>query len=139
MKESLNIPLFANGDIFTSEDADRVVAYTKADGVMAARGLLENPALFSGYHTTPVEAVQDFIYSALGYGMDQFIFHHHLMFMLEKSMTKTGTRSFLKLIFLEKKMFNCLFGIPAILDYLYDNYGIRPTPFNHDGDSTATL
>ena len=90
LKESLNIPVFANGDIFSSMDADKVVEYTKADGVMVARGLLENPALFAGYDHTPISAIQKYINYALSYGTDQFIFHQHLMYMTEKSMVKTG-------------------------------------------------
>ncbi|KAJ3203187.1 tRNA-dihydrouridine(20a/20b) synthase [NAD(P)+]-like protein [Entophlyctis luteolus] len=43
VKEHSHVPIFANGDIFTKEDADATVEYTGVDGVMAARGLLENP------------------------------------------------------------------------------------------------
>jgi tRNA-dihydrouridine synthase 4 len=75
VKECLNIPVFANGDIFSLKDADMVVEYTKADGVMAARGLLENPAMFAGYDRTPVSAIQKYIDRAIAYGTDQFIFH----------------------------------------------------------------
>ena len=46
IKESVNIPVFANGDVFSKADADRIVAETGVDGVMAARGLLENPGIF---------------------------------------------------------------------------------------------
>jgi tRNA-dihydrouridine synthase 4 len=57
---------------------------------MAARGLLQNPALFSGYDLTPRECVKDYVTLALGYGTNKFIFHHHLSYMLETSMTKLG-------------------------------------------------
>ena len=77
LKESLNIPVFANGDIFSLQDADDVVKQTKTDGVMAARGLLENPALFFGHSHTPISAIQKYINSALSYGTDQFIFHQY--------------------------------------------------------------
>jgi tRNA-dihydrouridine synthase 4 len=116
VKESLNIPLIANGDIFTLEDADRVVETTGVHGVMSARGMLENPALFAGYVSTPREAVQSYIDAALAYGTDQFIFHQHLIFMLDKTLSKC-----------EKKLFNCLSGIPAVLDYLEEHFGIVPT------------
>lgn len=75
VKESINIPVFANGDIFSLKDADQVIQYTKSDGVMVARGLLENPAMFAGYEKTPVSAIQKYIERAISYGTDQFIFH----------------------------------------------------------------
>jgi tRNA-dihydrouridine synthase 4 len=61
------------------EDADLMIGLTKCDGVMAARGLLENPGLFEGHVTTPWEIVEEYIENALGYGTTFFIFHHHLM------------------------------------------------------------
>ncbi|KAF4631762.1 hypothetical protein G7Y89_g6367 [Cudoniella acicularis] len=41
------VPTLANGDVFTRGDALSHVKFTGVDGVMAARGLLENPALFA--------------------------------------------------------------------------------------------
>jgi tRNA-dihydrouridine synthase 4 len=57
---------------------------------MAARGLLENPALFAGYQSTPLEAVEEYLRLAVGYGTTHFIMHHHLMYMLDTSMTRAG-------------------------------------------------
>jgi tRNA-dihydrouridine synthase 4 len=59
--------------------AEDFVAKTKCDGVMAARGLLDNPAMFAGYESTPLECVEKYIYNAVGYGSTHFIMHHHLM------------------------------------------------------------
>ena len=53
MRESLNIPVVANGDIFSLEDAKMTAEKTGCQGVMAARGLLENPAMYAGYTSTP--------------------------------------------------------------------------------------
>lgn len=39
--------MLSNGDVFTLEDAAHHVAETGVDGVMAARGLLLNPAMFA--------------------------------------------------------------------------------------------
>jgi tRNA-dihydrouridine synthase 4 len=57
---------------------------------MSARGILENPALYAGYEYTPWECIVDYIDLALGYGTNAFIFHHHLMFMFEKTMSNAG-------------------------------------------------
>lgn len=46
-KTSVNIPVIANGGIFTLEDADNVIERTGADGVMLARGAIANPFLVS--------------------------------------------------------------------------------------------
>jgi tRNA-dihydrouridine synthase 1 len=48
IKETLSIPVFANGGIFTFGDVERCLAYTQCDGVMSSEALLENPALFCG-------------------------------------------------------------------------------------------
>lgn len=52
------IPTIGNGDIWTAQDAADMRRETGVKGVMAARGLLANPALFSGFDKTPQEAVE---------------------------------------------------------------------------------
>lgn len=57
---------------------------------MAARGLLENPALFNGYDMTPPEVVSEWTTLALNYGVPTHIYHQHLMMMLYKVHNKEG-------------------------------------------------
>lgn len=47
VKKSVHIPLFANGDIQTADDAVRVFRDTGADGIMIGRGSVGNPFVFS--------------------------------------------------------------------------------------------
>jgi tRNA-dihydrouridine synthase len=46
LKESLEVPVLGNGDIWTAEDALRLMAQTGADGVVVGRGCLGRPWLF---------------------------------------------------------------------------------------------
>ncbi|KAG0208214.1 tRNA-dihydrouridine(20a/20b) synthase [NAD(P)+]-like protein [Mortierella sp. GBA30] len=113
VKEVSTVPVLANGGVFSIEDANRIVEATGVDGTMSARGILENPALFAGYKTTPWECIEDYVDLALSYGTNAFIFHHHLMYMFEKTMCNA-----------ERRTFNSLTTIPAIIDYLEEHYDL---------------
>nr|XP_060635566.1 tRNA-dihydrouridine(20a/20b) synthase [NAD(P)+]-like [Anolis sagrei ordinatus] len=114
IKESLSIPVVANGDMKSLKDVEDIHQITGTDGVMVARGLLANPAMFAGYEETPPECVQDWVHIALEHGTPFTCFHHHLMYMLERITSKQ-----------EKKIFNVLSSTSAVLDYLRDNYGVQ--------------
>ena len=113
IKQSVGVPVFANGSVFTLEDADRLVSETQTDGVMVARGLLQNPALFSGIDVTPEECIRKYIRLALGYGTNSFIFHHHLQYMLETRLTRA-----------QKNHFNCIGSVASVLDYIEHDLNI---------------
>ncbi len=44
--ESVEIPVFANGDVIDLQSYNAIKAHTRADGVMIARGALGNPQIF---------------------------------------------------------------------------------------------
>ncbi len=46
VKEALSIPVMANGDIFSAQDAVHILQYTGADLAMVGRGCFGNPWLF---------------------------------------------------------------------------------------------
>lgn len=115
--QSLRVPLVANGDIKTLEGAKVLHANTGCKGMMAARGMLTNPAMFSGYKTTPLSCVQDWVNVSLDLGVIFNCFHHHLVFMLEHVLPKEG-----------KRIFNTLKTKSAVLDFLHENYEISYVP-----------
>lgn len=81
-------------------------------GVMAARGLLANPAMFAGYEETPLQCVWDWVDIAVEHGTPFSCFHHHLIYMLERITSQP-----------ERRVFNNLSSTSAVIDFLRNTYG----------------
>ncbi len=82
-----NTPVVLNGDVFTLQDAQRAHAETDCDGVMAARGLMENPALFQGASVAPMRCVRDYVHIAGACGERMGTMTRTLMYMLHGRLT----------------------------------------------------
>ncbi|XP_013187714.2 tRNA-dihydrouridine(20a/20b) synthase [NAD(P)+]-like [Amyelois transitella] len=110
--QSVQVPIVANGGVKSLADADELHNTVCCDGVMAASGLLTNPALFSGANTTPLNCVKQWI-DLKNQMKDRITFqcyHHHLVFMLEKVLSKQ-----------QKRIFNHLGSFETVDDYLDRN------------------
>jgi tRNA-dihydrouridine synthase 4 len=114
-QQSVRIPVLANGDICSLSDAASVRAATGVDGVMVARGMLENPAMFAGHSDTPAECVSRWLRISSETGTAFTCFHHHLIYMCEKLFPRA-----------ERKVFNTLGSTAAVLEFLERRYDIRP-------------
>lgn len=109
---SVSVPVIANGGIKTLDEADRLHQEVNCDGVMAASAILTNPALFSGTNRTPHSCVKVWM-DLKDKARDKINFqcyHHHLVFMLDKLLTKT-----------QKNEFNTLSTFECVDEYVYKN------------------
>ncbi len=49
LEKMMDIPLLASGDLFTAEDGMRCLAESHVQGLMFARGAMQNPAIFAAF------------------------------------------------------------------------------------------
>lgn len=114
---SVGIPLVANGDVKTLSDADELFARTACAGVMSARGILANPALFGGHVTTPLQCVQRWldVCALAGDAITFQCFQHHLTFMMDKLMARR-----------QRVQFNDFTRKEQIWEFMEAKYGLRP-------------
>ncbi|KAG5671834.1 hypothetical protein PVAND_002008 [Polypedilum vanderplanki] len=117
IKKSLHIPVIFNGDINSLEEAEKFYDITKCDGMMSARGILSNPALFANFEKTPISCVQDWI-DINHMQQDKLTtqnFHHHLTFMLERILKKP-----------DRIQFNEFTKKQQCLDFLEEKLSLTP-------------
>jgi len=136
VRKSLQIPLIVNGNVESYRDACDMHEQTGAAGVMAARGLLDNPALFNSSYpesrTTPLSCVQQWLDIAAAAGDNLLFqcFHHHLTFMWSAQMKRDL-----------RVQFNSLGTKEQVVDFLKEHCSLQykddPTPANYT-DCTYT-
>ena len=80
---------------------------------MAARGMLENPAMFAGFEMTPDSCISDWVRLALATGTLFSCFHHHLIYMCERRSSRA-----------DRKIFNALESTAAVLEFLVNYWDI---------------
>jgi len=112
------VPVVANGDVFTLHDARKTREFCGVHGVMSARGLQENPALFAGYERIPLSGIERFVNLSAQNGFLFPLFHRHLADMLGAWFSSRE----------EKKFFNMLSSAPSVIDFLEETYQLNPPP-----------
>lgn len=65
--------------------------------------------MFAGFAETPPECIRDWIRFAMETGTSFAHFHHHLIYMCSKNMSRV-----------ERKYFNALSSTTAVMDYIND-------------------
>ncbi|KAJ8985617.1 hypothetical protein NQ317_015110 [Molorchus minor] len=144
IKENCNIPIVANGGITSLEQCSELKNVTNCDGCMVANGLLSNPTLLSGKNRTTLDCIQnwlDICYNSTltqtayekqvknptfsitekPYNLTFQCFHHHLVFMLERVLTKC-----------EKKLFNNLNSFSTVLDFIQSRFNVIPRLYDSE-------
>lgn len=61
VRESISIPMFANGNILSMEDINRCIEATGVQGVMTAEGNLHNPAIFEDVIPTSWDMANEYL------------------------------------------------------------------------------
>ena len=92
LTEHATVPTLSNGDIFTLADATSHAAQTGVDGVMSARGILQNPALFAKHENCPWEAVEMFLNKVVKAPIPFKLVVHHLSEMVGTDHQGGGSR-----------------------------------------------
>jgi len=84
VKQSCRVPVIVNGTISSPSDIGKTYEKTGCDGIMSARAVLGNPAIFKGYEQVPQECLEDFVNISLLTGTSCRLFTNHIMFFLHE-------------------------------------------------------
>jgi tRNA-dihydrouridine synthase 4 len=118
------VPTIANGDVFTLSDAFEKWERAGCNGVMSARGLLENPALFdeSGKGGCTWEVVERFMNKVIRQPIPFKLVVHHLGEMGGSDRSQKGETLMTK----EERMgLVACRDMLALIDYLDEIRGVR--------------
>lgn len=129
IKKSLRVPIIFNGDVVSLAEADKFYEATKCDGMMAARAVLTNPAIYDGHLVTPLSCVQDWIniHHRQGDKMTFQNFHHHLVFMMDGMLKKQ-----------ERNQFNEFTKKQQCLDFLKEKLAVEPELIEYPENTVCT-
>ncbi|XBW37111.1 hypothetical protein QEN19_002689 [Hanseniaspora menglaensis] len=122
-------PVVANGDCFSLADVKTIAQKCNVQGVMAVRGVLNNPAMFSGYDYTPWKAIELIVHYSVEYGLHFALLQHHLHCMLSNSSPKPNSKT------LKKLMDNEIKSTFDIIDYLDTHFKLKR--YGEEGFATA--
>ncbi|XP_066149372.1 tRNA-dihydrouridine(20a/20b) synthase [NAD(P)+]-like [Euwallacea fornicatus] len=141
ISDSVVVPVIGNGGLGSLKECQGLQEKTGVKGVMVANAVLTNPELFSGSTVTSLGCVQqwlDICYNST-LTIDDYIsdsqktiserprnltfqcFHHHLVFMLEKLLTKK-----------QRRVFNNMKSFTLVLRFLEQNFRLKPRKFPAD-------
>jgi len=82
IKQTVSIPVIANGNINNMSDVNRCLEFTKADAVMSAEGILHNPSLFSEQNVHVCDIVEELLDSCDIYPIEHGHIRSHLYKLL---------------------------------------------------------
>uniref|UniRef100_A0A183BUG5 tRNA-dihydrouridine(16/17) synthase [NAD(P)(+)] n=1 Tax=Globodera pallida TaxID=36090 RepID=A0A183BUG5_GLOPA len=85
IKQTLKIPIIANGNIQMPGDVERCLAETDVEAVMSAEGVLNNPRLFDGANPLSFEAAIEYLEFADRYKATASAIRAHLFHMCHYS------------------------------------------------------
>ncbi|KAH0560163.1 tRNA-dihydrouridine(20a/20b) synthase [NAD(P)+]-like [Cotesia glomerata] len=115
IRDCVDVPLIANGNVRSLEDAEALHQESKCQGVMVASAMLKNPAIFSGAPVTPLSCVQDWLDISSAIPTKFLVMHQHLVFMLEKILP-----------YEERLVFNVLKNSQSVYDFIESYYNLKP-------------
>ncbi|KAK5109044.1 hypothetical protein LTR62_007592 [Meristemomyces frigidus] len=92
IRQYLYVPTLANGDAYTLSSTQQIAEQTGADGVMAARGILLNPAMFSGHNTVSIDSVKRMLEMCIRHPIPFALVLHHIMEMTAALLGKREKR-----------------------------------------------
>lgn len=120
-----HVPIVANGDCFNVDDLHRIAQFTGCLGVMSARGVLANPALFAGFNKCPWHCLERFIFLCVEIGgLPIQLILHHVYCMLENMSCK---RSLLKQIMGLKSMVELILWLEKHFHFHRKNHPLWAT------------